>query len=113
MAFGHIYNGIRWRDAVGMDELVEDFIRDMKLASGLNRQRVAAAWNSVSGAERYTVDIYVRNKVMYCTLGSSMVRNQLYFLKDVLLNQLNEYLEADDMYIKDGDKPYIRELILK
>ena len=50
---------------------------------------------------------------MYCTLGSSMVRNQLYFQKDVLLNQLNEYLEADDMYIKDGDKPYIRELILK
>lgn len=113
MAYEHKYNGLRRRDAVGMDELVEDFIRDMKLASGLNRQRVAAAWNSVSGAERYTVDIYVRNKVMYCTLGSSMVRNQLYFQKDVLLNQLNEYLEADDMYIKDGEKPYIRELILK
>ena len=47
MAYEHKYNGLRRRDAVGMDELVEDFIRDMKLASGLNRQRVAAAWNSV------------------------------------------------------------------
>lgn len=113
MAYGEKNNGLRRRDAVGMSELVEDFIRDMKLASGLNRQRVAAAWNAVSGAQRYTVDIYVRDKVMYCTLGSSMVRNQLYFQKDVLLAQINEYLESDQMYIKEGDRPYIKELILK
>lgn len=113
MAYGEKNNGLRRRDAVGMSELVEDFIRDMKLASGLNRQRVAAAWNAVSGAQRYTVDIYVRDKVMYCTLGSSMVRNQLYFQKDVLLAQINEYLESDRMYIKEGDRPYIKELILK
>ena len=114
MAYEHKYNGLRRRDAVGMDELVEDFIRDMKLASGLNRQRVAAAWNSVSGAERYTVDIYVRNKVMYCTLGSSMVRNQLYFQRDVLVEKLNEFLEADTLY-DDGGKegPAVKVLILK
>lgn len=113
MAYGEKNNGLRRRDAIGMDELVEGFIRDMKLASGLNRQRVIAAWNAVSGAQRYTVDIYVRDKVMYCTLGSSMVRNQLYFQKDVLLAQINEYLASDQMYIKEGDQPYIKELILK
>ena len=107
------YNGLRRRDAVGMDKLVEEFIRDMKLASGLNRQRVIEAWKTVSGAGRYTVDVYVRNKVMYCTIGSSVVRNQLYFQKEVLLNQINEYLEADDMYVKEDGMPYINELVLK
>ena len=46
-------------------------------------------------------------------MGSSMVRNQLYFQKDVLLNQINEYLENDQMYVKEGGYPYIKELILK
>lgn len=113
MGYEHKYNGLRRRDAVSMDELVEEFIRDMKLVSGVNRLRVTAAWNAVSSAEKYTVDVYVRNGVMYCTMGSSMVRNQLCFQKDVLLNQINEYLENDQMYVKEGGYPYIKELILK
>ena len=113
MGYEHKYNGLRRRDAVSMDELVEEFIRDMKLVSGVNRLRVTAAWNAVSSAEKYTVDVYVRNGIMYCTMGSSMVRNQLYFQKDVLLNQINEYLENDQMYVKEGGYPYIKELILK
>ncbi len=113
MSYEHKNNALRRRDAVGMDELVESFIKEMKLTSGINRQRVIAAWNTVSGAEKYTVDVFVKNKVMYCTLGSSLVRNQLYFQKDVLLGQINECLDSDDMYVKEGDSPYIKELILR
>ena len=50
MGYEHKYNGLRRRDAVSMDELVEEFIRDMKLVSGVNRLRVTAAWNAVSSA---------------------------------------------------------------
>lgn len=113
MANGYDANGIRRRDAVGMDKLVEEFIKDMKLTAGLNRQRIIEAWNAVSGARKYTVDLYVKNKVVYCTIGSSMVRNQLYFQKDVLLNQLNAYLESDALYVKEGEPPYIKDLILR
>ena len=113
MAYRSGNNGLQRHDAVGLDQLVEDFIKELKLADGLNRQRIIAAWNTVSGAGQYTVDIYVKNKVMYCTLGSSMVRNRLYFQKDVLLGQINECLDSDDMYVKDGDAPYIKELILR
>ena len=96
-----------------MGELVENFIMEMKLASGLNRQRVMEAWNAVSGAQRYTVDIFLKDGVLYCTLGSSMVRNQLYFQKDVLLGQINEYLDSDTLFVKEGDGPYIKELVLR
>jgi len=113
MAYGQNKNGLRRRDAVGMDELVGEFIRDMKLASGVNRQRAIEAWNAVSGAGKYTLDVYLKDKVMCCTIGSSMVRNQLYFQKDVLLAQINEYLDNDDVFVKDGGIPYVKELILK
>lgn len=113
MAMEYKGNTLQRRDAVGMDELVEQFIRDMKLASGINRQRVIAAWNSVSGASRYTVDVYLKGKTLYCTIGSSVVRNHLYFQKDVLLAQLNNCLGSDDMFIKDDEGPYVTELILR
>ena len=113
MAMEYKGNTLQRRDAVGMDELVEQFIRDMKLASGINRQRVIAAWNSVSGASRYTVDVYLKGKTLYCTIGSSVVHNQLYFQKDVLLAQLNNCLGSDDMFIKDDEGPYVTELILR
>lgn len=113
MAYGFDDNGIRRRDAVGMDKLVEEFIKDMKLTAGLNRQRIIEAWYAVSGAQRYTVDVFVRDKTVCCTMGSSMVRSQLYFQKDVLLNQLNAYLESDAMFVKEGEPPYIKDLILR
>ena len=43
-------NGIRRKDAVGMQELISQYIREMKIASGINRQRVTEAWEKVSGA---------------------------------------------------------------
>ena len=106
-------NGLRRREAVGMDKLVEGFIKDMKLAAGLNRQRVIAAWNAVSGAGRYNVDVYMKGKVLYCTIGSSVIRNQLYFQKDMLVERMNGYLSDDDMYIKDDEGPCIEEIVLK
>ena len=113
MAFEHKNNALRRREAVGMNELVENFIKEMKLASGLNRQRVVEAWHVVSGAQRYTVDVTFRSKLVYCTLGSSMVRNQLYFQKDVLLGQMNEYLASDELFVKEGEPPYITEIVLR
>ena len=78
-----------------MDELVSQFIREMKLSSGLNRQRVAEAWAAVSGAARYTLDVSFDRGIMICAISSSVVRNQLYFQRDVLVRQMNEYLAKD------------------
>ena len=107
-------NRIGRKDAQGMEELVSQFIREMKLSSGFNRQRVFEAWDAVSGAARYTVGRYFRDGMLYCTISSSVVRNQLYFQRDVLLKKINEYLDADPMVVRDGSKePLVRNLILK
>ena len=113
MEEGHKNNALRRRNAVGMDELVEEFIREMKLASGISRQRVREAWNVVSGAGNYTIDVQIVNGVMYCNMASSMVRSQLYFQKDVILAQINEYLKNDVLYVKNGDNSYIKDIVLK
>jgi hypothetical protein len=107
-------NRIGRKEAQGMMELVEQYIREMKLTSGFNRQRVFEAWDIVSGASRYTVDRFFRDGMLYCTISSSVVRNQLYFQRDILVRKMNEYLRSDSVMIcgKD-DSDMIKNLILK
>ena len=108
------YSALHRQEAVGMDELVTQFINEMKLASGLKKQRVAEVWNEVSGAGRYTLDVMFDKRVLTCVISSSVVRNQLYFQRDVLVQKMNECLDADEMLARNGKEgPVVRTLILK
>ncbi len=114
MAYDGRKNMMRRQEAVRMNTLVDQFIRDMKLASGLKRQRAEEAWNAVSGAGQYTLSVTLYNGVMTCTLSSSVVRNQLFHQRTLLLQSLNEYLKDDDIFCdEDGQREIIRTLILK
>lgn len=114
MAFDGRHNKLRRKEAVGMEDLMLQYLRDMKLTSGMNRQRATEAWNMVSGASRYTLSVTFERGVMTCAISSSLVRNQLYFQRDVLVEKLNEFLAADTLY-DDGGKegPAVKVLILK
>lgn len=95
-----------------MEQLVQDFIREMKITSGVNRQRAVEAWNAVSGAASYTLDVSLDKGILYVTLGSSLARNQLYFQRDVLVRKVNEFLENDSLFVK-GNGPAVRNIVLK
>lgn len=112
MAYDAKLNKLRRKDAVGMEALVQDFIKDMKLASGVNQQRAVEAWNAVSGAAGYTLEVTLTRGVLYVTLNSSMARSQLYFQRDVLLRRMNDFLDKDQLYVK-GDGPAVKNIILK
>ena len=114
MAFDGRSNKLRRKEALGMDELVSQFVRDMKLVSGLNRQRVADAWMQVSGAGKYTLSTTFERGVLTCYISSSLVRNQLYFQRDVLLKKVNDFLASDVLFAasEDGSQP-VKTLVLK
>lgn len=113
MGYGSKDNILRRKEAVGMEQLVNDFIRDMKIASGINKLRAAEAWNTVSGASRYTLDVFLDKGILYVTLNSSMARNQLYFQKEILLSKINELLEADSLFVRKPGSPALRNIVLK
>ena len=114
MAFDGRGNKLRRKEAIGMDELVSQFVRDMKLVSGLNRQRVADVWGHVSGAGRYTLSTTYERGVLTCFISSSLIRNQLYFQRDVLVRRMNECLADDELFENAADgSPAIKTLVLK
>lgn len=111
MAYG---NRMGRKEAVGMEELIARYIREMKISSGVNQMRVTEAWNTVSGAARYTLSVSYVGAIVYVTLNSSMARNQLYYQRDVIMQKMNEYLAADSLFVKpaNGAQP-VKNIILK
>ncbi len=105
---------IHRKEAVGMDKVVQEFIKSMKLAAGLNTQRIFAAWDACSGAGPYTLKRFFRGGKLYITLSSSVIRNQLYFQRAVLIEKMNAYLSQDSLFTADNKTVgFITELILR
>ncbi len=104
---------IHRKEAVGMDELVSRYIKQMKLAAGLNTQRIFEAWDACSGAGPFTLRKFFRSGKLYITLNSSVIRNQLFFQKEELVEKMNEYLSKDELFTSDNRSVgFIQELIL-
>ena len=102
------------KEAIRMEELMDMYIRSMKLASGLNRQRVFSAWNDVSGAAKNTVSMFFRNGVLYVGLNSSVVRNRLYFMRKDLVRLVNNRLASDELFTPEGKGgDYVKDIVLK
>ena len=105
---------IHRKQALSMEELVQQYIKSMKLAAGLNTQRIFEAWDACSGAGPFTLKRFFRDGKLYITLNSSVIRNQLYFQKDSLVEKMNTWLSEDKLFTADNRTVnFIRELILK
>ena len=105
---------VRRKEALTMEEVIEEYIKSAKIASGLNTQRVFAAWDECSGAGPFTLKRYFRAGTLYITLNSSVIRNQLSFQKAELVEKINATLSGDPLFTEDNRTAgFVKELVLK
>ena len=105
---------IRRKEALSMEEVVDQFIKSAKLASGLNTQRIFTAWDECSGAGPFTLKKFFRSGTLYITVNSSVIRNQLYFQKEALIEKMNAWLLEDSLFTKDNRTTgFVRDLVLR
>ena len=97
-----------------METVVQQYIKSMRLAAGLNTQRIFAAWDACSGAGPFTLKRFFRGGKLYITLNSSVIRNQLYFQREELVRKMNAFLSEDELFTADNRTVgEIRELVLR
>lgn len=103
---------LRRDEAVTMDTLISQYIRDMELASGLNGQRASEAWDKASKAGKYTLSRSLRDGKLYVRLSSSAVRSQLYMQKEALIEEINRILAEDSLFsVEKGEVP-VKDIIM-
>ena len=102
------------KTAVSLSEAIQEYLKVAKLSAGLNTQRIFAAWDAASGAGRYTVRRFFRDGRLYITVDSSVVRSQLSFQRDTLIEKINALLAQDELFTRDDARVgIVKELILK
>lgn len=107
-------SGIARKQALPMSELVDMYIRSMKLAAGLNTRCIFSAWDEVSQASAYTIRRFFRDGVLYITLNSSMARTHLEMQKDQIRDEINKRLLEDSLFVQDDPRVgFVKKIILK
>lgn len=82
-------------------ELLGDVIRQVlhqqKLDKPLNEKRLIDAWPVVLGNSimQYTRELSVRNRTLYVTMDSSVLRHDLFLSREKIVAALNKYVGAE------------------
>jgi len=81
--------------AVG--DILNEIIMSNKLESGLNQVSVIDAWKNLmgNGVNNYTRNVALRNGTLYVELTSAVLREELSYGKDKIIQMINEELGKD------------------
>jgi len=84
----------RLNDNLKLSELLKEFVESNNLQEGLNKVDVKEAWESLmgNGVNNYTTNITLKNKTLYITLSSSVLREELSYGTGKIITMLNEAL---------------------
>ena len=84
----------RQNDSFKIDDLMKSFVKENKLEKGLDKVNVEAAWIEMmgNGVNTYTNSVKLHKDVLYVELSSSVLREELSYGKDKIINMLNESL---------------------
>lgn len=87
-------------------EVLRDFFEDnTELYEKMMEIRIQRAWGEVLGPMvlQYTRIIYVKDRVLYVSLTSAVLRNELLLCRERLVKSLNQY----------AGSPVIKDLVIR
>ena len=92
---------MRRSKTISLAEALQDYIKEMNLDGKLSEIGVINSWEEIVGKaiSSRTSNIYIKDKVLYVNLKSSVVRNELLMLRQALKDKINE--RAGREVIKD------------
>lgn len=95
----------RHGENITIGDVLKDFVKTNKLNKGLDKVQVIEVWNSLMGPaiEKYTTNIKLERETLYVELSSSVLREELSYGKQKIIDLLNEEL----------GRVLIKELVLR
>ena len=95
----------RHNEHISLNEALKEFIQENKLEKGIDKVNVNDAWANLmgNGVNNYTTNVQLKGTVLYVSLSSSVLREELSYGKDKIIKMINEEL----------GKQLVKELILR
>jgi len=95
----------RHNEHISISDALKEFVETNKLETGLDKVNVVDAWATLmgNGVNKYTTSVQLERDILYVQLSSSVLREELSYGKEKIINLLNEAL----------GKPLIKKLVLR
>lgn len=88
---------MRKRNTELLRDIIGQVLRTNHLDKQLNEKRLIEAWPKVLGENimKYTSDLSIKNKVLYVSLNSSVLRHDLFISREEIKTSLNRNVGAE------------------
>ncbi len=89
------------KNDLSIQDALKDMIQELRIGPQLNETRVKSLWEEIMGKtiSTYTSNIAVRKNVLYLTILSAPLKQELSYAKDKIKLRLNE--ELGEEFIKE------------
>lgn len=83
---------MRKKNTQKLDEVIKEYLKALKIDDKLKEVELIKSWESVVGKTiaRSTDNIYIKDRKLIVRLKSSVIRNELFMLRDGLKKALND-----------------------
>ncbi len=83
---------MRKKNTQKIDDVVREYLKALKIDDKLKEVKLIKSWDDVVGKTiaRSTNNIYIKDRKLYVKLNSSVIRNELFMLRDGLKKALND-----------------------
>ena len=75
-----------------IDDIVKEYLKALNIDGKLKEVRLIRSWDEIVGKTiaRSTRDIFIKDRKLFVKLNSSVIRNELFLLRDGLKKALND-----------------------
>ena len=83
---------MRKKNTQKIDEVVKEYLKALKIDDKLKEVQLIKSWDDVVGKTiaRSTKEIFIRDRKLFIRLNSSVIRNELFMLREGLKKALND-----------------------
>ncbi len=83
---------MRRKETRGINNIIQESLKNLNIDQKVAESHLINHWKKIVGKtiQKYTENVYISNNKLYVHLNSSVVRNELYMIKDELKHSLNE-----------------------
>ena len=83
---------MRRSNTQSLGEVMKEFIKANRIERKLKEVDVVQSWENLLGKTiaSYTRNIYIRKKILFVEISSSVVKNELFMMREEIKRKINE-----------------------
>ena len=89
----------RFKESYSLRSIIQKITSNKLLSGGLKKVFLNKIWSNIMGknVSKYTENIYIKNGTLYLKINSSVLKQELFYGKDKIIDNFNKEVGSDEI----------------